>query len=132
MHRKVMMVRAGEAAGVGAAMGAGTGVILTGIHLGLAGVCAVILVGAGAGFLLGMLRRPTSMAVAIEADRQMGSGELLSTAWMVTHTRRPSAVDWEGVVVALAEERCAGMDAARIAVAKMSSRAWAGFTICRA
>src|SRR4051812_4054023 len=81
VHRRMMLVRALEGAGAGVAIAAGLVLILAVLLLWLGreamALCAVsLVVGPIIGALWPMWRRPTVLAAAVEADRQMNLSDL--------------------------------------------------------
>ncbi|HTW93751.1 MAG TPA: hypothetical protein VMD30_03085, partial [Tepidisphaeraceae bacterium] len=129
LRRRAGLVRTLECAGIGLIAGS-TGVLaLMMAHPAWEAIAACLVGGFFAGGAWGIASRPTFLQTAMMADRQMGTRELLSTAWMVTHVRRPSAVDLENVVVSMAEVECRQCDLRAIHFSRFSGRAWGGIAL---
>jgi len=126
LRRRAMMVRAAESAGIGLIIGSCGVLALMAVHPDWREVAGCLLAGFVLGAAWGIASPPTFLSVAMTADRQMGTGELLSTAWMLTHVQRPSAVDLENIVVAMAERRCREWTGRQIQFSRFSAKAWAG------
>src|SRR5256885_10798940 len=108
VHRRLVLVRALERAGFGALAGCAAGALLIPPLLwraqpALAPVGALLALGTAAGLLWGVVRRPSALVAAMEADRQLGLQDLLSTAASVGPGRENP---WELTVVALADQQC--------------------------
>src|SRR5437868_1227616 len=85
VHRRFLLVRVVEHAGMGAlsACAAATLVLPLLLWLGeppLVPAVALIALGAVAGTWWGVVRRPSRLTAAMEADRQLGLRDLLGTA----------------------------------------------------
>jgi hypothetical protein len=98
--------------------GQGTGELLAAV-LGVSGV-------AGAGW--GLASRPTKLAAAMEADRQLGWSDLLGTALLL----RRSETEMERTVLAMAEARCAGTAASAVVLNRLGVRGWGGIGLAGA
>jgi hypothetical protein len=86
---------------------------------------AEILVFLCVGFLAGLgwscVGRIPLLAAAMEADRQLGLKDLLSTAFQIS---RQSDEAWRRCVLALADERAKELSASQIAVKFFGARSW--------
>jgi hypothetical protein len=89
---------------------------------------AAMVAGACVGLVWGLARRPSVFEAAVEADRQLELADLLATALVA----RATDDAWSGVVVALAEERCRTLSAARVVVHRYGGRAWSGIGLTAA
>ena len=80
------------------------------------------------GLLAALLRWPTRLDAAMEADRQLKLADLLSTALSV----RGSADTWAMTVLALAEQRCRAVSPAAVLLNRWGARAWGGVGLATA
>lgn len=79
----------------------------------------------------GATRLPTPLAAAAEADRQLHTSDLLSTAW----TLRDAPLQdnpWNQTVLALAAARCEGLSPSSVMLHRFGIRAWGGIALCLA
>jgi hypothetical protein len=133
VHRRMVVLRALERLGLcilgGCAValvlmpiliwrGQGTGELLAAV-LGVSGV-------AGVGW--GLASRPTKLAAAMEADRQLGWSDLLGTAWMLRRGRS----EMERTVLAMAEARTARTAASAVVLNRLGVRGWGGIGLAGA
>lgn len=87
-------------------------------------------IGAGAGLVWGIVTRPTLLSAALEADRQLGWADLLSSA---TILGAASANDpWAGAVRAAADVRCRGVSPGTVVLHQLGARAWGGIGLATA
>jgi hypothetical protein len=88
--------------------------------------------GALLGLVAGVIKRPTKLAAAMEADRQLGLADLLGTAVAIgkaaVHGQNAHAT-FEKTVAALAEARCAAMSPSTVLVNKLGARSWGGIAL---
>jgi hypothetical protein len=91
---------------------------------------AALIIGAAAGVLRGIIVRPTAIAAAMEADRQLGWADLLSSAMMV-RSNAPSD-PWAGAVRAEADARCRGVSPSTVVLHRLGARAWGGIGLVAA
>jgi hypothetical protein len=133
VHRRWVVLRALEAAGVGAAVGCAAGLALVPVLLwrdrpafGVA--MALIAVAGAAGLIFGLTRRPTLLAAAVEADRQLALHDLLASALASRHV----ADEWAGAVVAQAEARCRSLSPDVILLNRLGVRSWSGIGLAAA
>ncbi len=130
VHRRVVVVRALECAGIALAVAAGIALAVGGLLIwrGERGLWPLMVAGmllaggAGIGLLWGLLRRPSRLWTAIEADRQLGLHDLLSTAWATRHSADP----WVATVRALAEAQCQALHPRQVILHRLGVRAWGG------
>lgn len=87
------------------------------------------LMGAGvaAGLVWRILRWPKVLDSVMEADRQLGWDELLSTAWRVEGRE-----GFAGAVVGMAEAKCAQVSYSSVVMNKLGARAWGGIGLAGA
>jgi hypothetical protein len=127
VHRRYLLVRSAEVAGLGLLGGCAAGLPLTIILLwrGLPAV-PLALASLGAGVLVGliwaMIHRPTKLVSAMEADRQLDSADLLSSAVLVHRSGDP----WSHAVVAEANQWCARHSPSAVLLNRLGVRAWGG------
>ena len=137
LHRRHVVVRVAERAGLGLLGGCAAALMLVPVLLwrghdawGVAG--AALAVGTLAGAAWGFVRRPTPMAAAAEADRQLGTADLLASAWAM----RAAAIDdetktdaWRRTVLALAAARCSTLSPSAVLLRRLGGRAWGGIAL---
>ncbi len=123
-----------EAAGAGILGGAIVGMILAGVLLyrgeavlGVAGIALVV--GLVCGIVFRLVRRPRLLATLIDADRQLGLHDLISTAWAIRHqSDDPFAV----AVLAEAEQRLANLSTSSVVLGRLGRRGWGGAVLTTA
>ena len=135
VHRRQVALRLLERVGLGTLGGCAAALPLVGILLwrgmGAAQVAvAVPLIGAAAGVLWGVLVRPTRMATALEADRQLGWDDLLSSAMSIPAQFSNDA--WAAAVRACADSKCRGFSPSTIVLHRFGARAWGGIGLSAA
>ena len=150
VHRRLVVLRIVESAGGGALLAAAAMLILVPVRLHQ-GESAVMLVGAalplGAvmGLVWALFHRPGRMAAIIEADRQLGLEDLLSTAWVVKddgmmgcwndgmkeagrlitqNSALKSQHSFAHAILALAEARAAAFSPNAVILNRFGQRAW--------
>jgi hypothetical protein len=133
VHRRVVVVRAVERAGVCAAIAAGFALVFTGTMLwrgdnGFPLAIGTILLGGVIGLLWGLAQRPEIADAALAADRQLQLADLLATALSLVSNQDP----WARAVVATAEQRCRTLSADAIVVGRLGGRAWGGIGLAAA
>ena len=129
VHRRLVVVRVVEHAGIGALAGcAGATLILPLLiwrgEQTLVPVGALIALGALAGTWWGVIRRPSRLSAAMEADRQLDLHDLLGTA--AGAGPDDGSNPWFRTVLALADERCRRHTPAQVVLRRYGSRAWGG------
>jgi hypothetical protein len=135
MRRRWIAWRTLEYAGVGAACAAGPGLLMVlvlvwrGDPVAFSFASSLLSVGAAAGAMLSLSRRPTLLQTAIEADTQLQLADLLSAA-VTTGPCRDHA--FGRVVVAQAERRCRELHPGNLIVRRLGRRAWGGIGIVSA
>ena len=93
-------------------------------------VVVALSVGAAAGVVRAIIVRPTAIAAAIEADRQLGWADLLSSAMMV---RSAAPADpWAAAVRAEADARCRAVSPSAVILHRLGARAWGGIGLAAA
>ncbi len=137
LHRRQVALRVAERAGLGLLGGCGVAVVLVPLLLGRGqsawGVAGAALgIGAGGGAAWGAARRPDALAAAAEADRQLGTADLLGTAWAMRRASpdedaRPDA--WRRSVLALAAARCGAVSPSAVLLRRFGGRAWGGIAL---
>ena len=98
----------------------------SGVETAIAGLS----IGAGAGLLWGILTRPSLLGAALEADRQLGWNDLLSSAMSMRGEigRDP----WASALCAEADARCAAVSPGTIVLHRLGARAWGGIGLATA
>ena len=137
LHRRQVALRAVEGAGAGLVAGCGAALVLLPVLLWRGGdawgVAAVALgLGALGGAMRGIARRPTTLAAAAEADRQLGTADLLATAWAVrgrAGNRDNDQDAWCQTVLALATARCGGVSPSQVLLHRLGVRAWGAISL---
>ena len=139
VRRRLIVVGAVEHAGLGALGGSviGGGLILLLLwrdQPAFPPTVGAIAVGSLVGLLWSLTHRPTALAAAAEADRQLGLSDLLATA--VTVAARPRESDnavaaepWLRTVLAAADAACRGHSPADVILRRLDARAWAAIAL---
>jgi hypothetical protein len=85
-----------------------------------------------AGTLVGLfwtlIHRPTKLASAMEADRQLESADLLGSALLIGNSKGP----WSDAVVAEADRWCAMHSPSAVLLNRLGARAWGGIGLATA
>jgi hypothetical protein len=129
VHRRLVVVRVVEHAGLGALAGcAGTTLILPLLlwrgEPTVMPVGALMALGVVAGMGWGVARRPSRLSAAMEADRQLDLHDLLGTA--AGAGPDDGSNPWFRTVLALADEQCRRHTPAQVVLRRYGSRAWGG------
>lgn len=135
VHRRMVVLRAAERTGLcvlgGCAVAAALAPILmsrgeaTGsLILATLGAAAV------AGVFWGTLSRPTRLAAATEADRQLRLADLLGTAVALGPNRSDDPM--AAAVLALADARCRAATPATVVLHRLGARGWGGIGLALA
>ena len=77
-----------------------------------------------AGLICGFIQRPSLLAAAIEADRQLQLADLLSTAWTLHGVDQNDP--WMGAILAAADARCAALRSSSVLLGRLNPRIWGG------
>ncbi|MCY2952324.1 MAG: hypothetical protein NTU53_10145 [Planctomycetota bacterium] len=130
VYWRLLVLRMAEAGGVGMAIGALSAIMLFFISdYGWGGVSlpvgVMMVSGAVVGGIWAILRRARPIEAAIEADRQLGLADLLSTAWVICGQGLGDK-DLAAAVLAVAEDRCAGLGVSDVVLNRFGRRAWGG------
>ena len=139
LHRRLVMVRALECAGLGALAGCCFAAGLIPLLLwrdqpAMPPTAGALIIGALAGFVWGATRRPSRLDAAAEADRQLGLADLIGTAWAVKRRDRESdrdaeAAPWIASVLVTAEAACARHAPADVIFRRLNARTWGGIAL---
>jgi hypothetical protein len=78
----------------------------------------------------GAISRPSKLAAAAEADRQLRLADLLGTA--LTFPRERAGDDMERAVLALADARCRQAKASAVVLNRLGARSWGGIGLALA
>lgn len=138
VHRRHLLLRLGERAGLGTLAGAAAAVVLIAVMAWRGwpggGTAAFAAVGAGAllGLVWGVVRRPRPLEAAVAADRQLGLEDLLGTALVMRRQLNGSDDPWAAAVLAVAEDRCRGLSPAAVSLRRLGGRAWGGIGLVTA
>jgi len=129
VHRRLAVQRAAERVGV-CVLIASAAALLLGPILWWRGEAVLplslvaLVIGSVAGIAWGIVRRPTPLAAAMEADRQLGWHDLLGTACILLDADH--ADPWEAAVVNVAEVKCRQTRPSAVIVNRWGGRAWGG------
>src|SRR5207248_4283620 len=85
---------------------------------------------AAVGFMGALLRRPSIIDAAVEADRQLDLADLLATAWQLEKTQ--NCESFETAVLLLANERAANLQPRSVVLHRLGLRAWSGIGLAGA
>jgi len=134
VHRRYVMWRLLERTALGLLAGsmAGLGLLPLVVWADLpafAFVSGTLGFGAGIGLLFGILRRPTRLDSAMEADRQLDLKDLLGTALSLCPPERDP---WAAAVMAIANARCEQLRPGSVLLNRISARAWGGIGLSAA
>jgi hypothetical protein len=137
VHRRMVALRGLERVGLCILGGCAATLVLMPILIwrgqGTGELLAVVLGAAAmAGIGWGLAARPTKLAAAMEADRQLGWSDLLGTAWMLRRGVAAEMADMERTVLAMAEARCAGTAASAVVLHRLGVRGWGGIGLAGA
>jgi hypothetical protein len=134
VHRRQVALAVIERAGFGLVLGCAVATVLVGVVLWRGGenawnVAGVALAaGAVVGAIAGAVTRPPVLASASEADRQLGTAELLSTAFTLG-ARSESNDPWANTVLALAADECWRHAPREVILRRLGVRAWGGILL---
>jgi hypothetical protein len=131
VHRRQVALAVVERAGLGLVVGCAVATVFVALVLWRGGEDAwnraglALAAGAVAGATAGMVRRPSVLASAGEADRQLGTADLLSTAFTLRTYVHPDD-PWAKTVLALAAEQCRRHAPREVMLRRLGVRAWGG------
>jgi hypothetical protein len=135
VHLRMVLLRGVERIGLCLLAGCAAAMVLVPILIWRgqgSGELVAVLLGAAAvaGLAWGVAARPTKLAAAIEADRQLGLSDLLGTALML---RRIGAGDeMDRTVLAMAEARCGQASPSAVVLNRLGVRSWGGIGLAAA
>lgn len=143
VHRRHVALHVLERAGLGLLAGCAVAASLAGVMLWRgqdAWSVATAAAGTGAvvGAVVGIARRPTTLAAAAEADRQLRTADLLVTAWLLrtsgtaNHGAPEPADAFPRAVLALAAARCEHLSPSGVVLRRLGVRAWGGIALAAA
>lgn len=135
VHRRYVLLRLLERMGLGILCGSAAALPLLGIVLWRGGdalqVATVGLAGGAiAGTIWGLLTRPSRMATALEADRQLGWADLLGSALMIRG--RAGDDPFAAAVIAAADAKCRQTAPAALVLHRLGARTWGGIGLASA
>jgi hypothetical protein len=128
VHRRFVLVRALERAALGALVGCVAGALFLPLmwwreQPAFPVVATLLALGALVGLLAGIVRRPSALAAAMEADRQLRLHDLMSTAISMGSMATDG---WSRTVLAVADARCREHAPSQVVLRRYGSRAWGG------
>jgi hypothetical protein len=134
VRRRFLMLRLLERTGLGilVACAAALPLLLIAIWRGLPAMplaSAMLVAGALAGLLWGILTRPGDLEAATEADRQLDWADLLASALSVAARGDDP---WARAVGSMANSRCRQASPATIVLNRLGARAWGGIGLATA
>ena len=145
VHRRLIFQRGAERVALCALIACAAALLLEPILLwrGLSAFpigLAALLGAGGIGSVWGAIRRPTRLAAAMEADRQLQWADLLGTTLSIqtaisdtsgTGVRRQPD-PWEATILAVAQDKCRQTSPSVVAVNRWGGRAWGGIGLVAA
>jgi hypothetical protein len=137
VYRRLIWMRILESAGLGVLAGSVLGLVLVGV-LFWRGESALLLaelvlpLSALGGVVWAVLRRPTALNAAIEADRQLDLADLLATAWLLERNQSGDGDAFAAAVISMAEARCATLFPSTVLLNRLGARAWGGIGLAGA
>ena len=139
LHRRLVVIRVLECAGLGALAGCAVAAALIPVLLwrdrpALPPSLGLLLIGAASGLAWGFVCRPTRLHAAAEADRQLGLADLFGTALTVAPRSRESdrdadAAPWLETVQALADAASRAHAPSEVILHRLHARAWGGIAL---
>ena len=135
-HQRWVVWRALERGGLGALAACGFALPLIAVlwwrgEPALATVAFLVALGASIGLSLGLIKRPSLLDTAAEADRQFELHDLLVTALTLSRCTYADN-DARAAVAAMAEARCAALSPAQMVLRRLGARAWGGIGLAAA
>lgn len=133
VHRRHVFLRGMERTATGFLAGCAAALLVTPLLIWrdqspVPPALAAILLGTLIGLLWGIVRRPTLLAAAAEADRQLRLADLLLTSLAA----RTSSDPWALAVIAMADARCRDLRPRQVVLNRFGTRAWSGVGLCGA
>jgi hypothetical protein len=134
-HRRYVLLRGLERTGLGVLAGSLAALPLLGILLWRGGdalqVAMVALAGGAiAGMVWGLLKRPSRLETALEADRQLGWADLLGSALLMR--KRAGNDPFAAAVMAAADARCRQAAPSALVFNRLGARTWGGIGLASA
>ncbi len=129
VHRRHVILRVVERAGIGLLCGCAIAVLVVAVMVWRgqdAWNVAAIAIGIGAivGAIWGISHRPSALSAASEADRQLQTSDLLATAWAMRSS--PANDPFQQTVLSHAAARCERVHPSTVILHKLGVRAWGG------
>jgi hypothetical protein len=133
VHRRYVALRLVEQTGLGILAGAGVGLPLVAIAIWRSLPAATLAIasltlGAIAGLLHGYLTRPIPLQSALEADRQLETADLLSSAWSLRQSPDP----WAQAMRSSADHWSRSTQPSTVILNRLGARAWGGVGLATA
>jgi hypothetical protein len=132
VHRRHVLLRILESAGVGVTVAAALGAAVVAVLLWRGEEPWTVLyfslaTGAICGAIWAVARRPPTLAAAAEADGQLRTSDLLATAWSMRDA--PQGEPFVQTVLALAAAQCARVRPSEVVLRRLGVRAWGGIVL---
>ena len=136
VYRRLFVLRVAEAAAMGflaaSAVAMPIAIVLVCRGEAVAPLIRNILgAGAAAGAIWRIIRRPRQLEALVEADRQLGLSDLLSTAWALRRGEAHGGA-FESAVLSLAEARATSTAPSSIILSRLGRRIWGGAALIAA
>ena len=130
--RRLALLRLLESIGIGLLIGSAPALARGGwlVWTGAPALLAVLIclaAGAMLGLLYGFYRRPSMFETSLVADRQLLTGELFSSAYLIATAA--TWTPWTQTLAAIAEARATTVTARALSLGRLSARAWGGIAI---
>src|SRR4051794_10370302 len=142
LHRRLVVVNLLEKSGLGALAGSAVAALIIPLQLwrgddAVAPAAGAGLLGALAGMIRALLRRPPILDAAPEPARQLPLADLLGPAIAVRTSPRESARDaaaipWLRSVIAVADDACRRHSPRDVILHRLNARAWSGIGLSAA
>lgn len=135
-HRRWVAWRALELAALGVLVGCAIALPLLVIlwwreQSAVPTVMLILALGAFFGAIVGMVKRPTLLDTAVEADRQFRLHDLLGTA-LTLRACRYLDDPWRANLHTIAERCCRGLSPSQLVLHRLGARAWGGIGLSAA
>jgi hypothetical protein len=123
------LLRIVESIGISTLIASGAAMVLSPILLmrgqpSMALALTLLIACVPVGLIVGLIRRPSRTATALEADRQFDLADLLATAMSVQ--KNENVDSWHTAIIAVAERRCAALSPNTLVLNHLGVRAWGG------
>jgi hypothetical protein len=133
IYRRLAWIGIAENIALGGGIGAVVGLLILPIFWwrGQSGWPAVtlLILGSFCGFFRGIVRRPTRLEAAVEADRQLKLHDLLGTVLLIGQPGKTAEPDWQTAILTMAENRIATLRPSDVLAARLGLRTWGGIGV---